>query len=50
MAAKADTTVWEDQVAAYEVGKKAFGRIDYGTPTPLLNDPLYLTSVSRTLN
>lgn len=31
VSAKADTTVWEEQVAAYEVAKKAFGRIDYGT-------------------
>lgn len=29
--AKADTTNWDEQVAAFEVGKATFGRIDYGT-------------------
>ena len=29
VAAKADTTVWEEQVAAWDLGVKAFGRIDY---------------------
>ncbi|THU94890.1 NAD-P-binding protein [Dendrothele bispora CBS 962.96] len=29
IAAKADTTSFEDQLTAYELGKKAFGRVDY---------------------
>jgi len=29
VAAKADTTVWEEQLAAWEAGLKAFGRVDY---------------------
>jgi hypothetical protein len=27
---KGDTTVWEDQLAAWVAGLKEFGRIDYG--------------------
>ncbi|EEB97410.1 hypothetical protein MPER_03275, partial [Moniliophthora perniciosa FA553] len=29
IASKADTTSWEEQSAAYELGKQAFGRVDY---------------------
>ncbi|KAF9261930.1 NAD(P)-binding protein [Marasmius fiardii PR-910] len=29
IAVKADTCSWDEQLAAYEAGKKAFGRIDY---------------------
>ncbi|KAK7440433.1 hypothetical protein VKT23_017071 [Stygiomarasmius scandens] len=29
IAVKVDTTCFEDQLAAYELGKKAFGRVDY---------------------
>ncbi|KAF9269389.1 NAD-P-binding protein [Marasmius fiardii PR-910] len=29
IAAKVDTTSWDEQVAAYELGKQTFGRVDY---------------------
>ncbi|KAG7094871.1 hypothetical protein E1B28_005678 [Marasmius oreades] len=29
VAAKVDTTSWDEQVAAYELGKQTFGRVDY---------------------
>lgn len=39
ISAKADTTKFEEQLAAYELAKEKFGRIDYGTPFKLPAHP-----------
>lgn len=44
ISAKADTTKFEEQLAAYELAKEKFGRIDYGTPFKLPTHPCPSTS------
>lgn len=39
ISAKADTTKFEEQLAAYELAKEKFGRIDYGKCTPCTSYP-----------